>query len=284
MDDERCQQCRQHRTRICAAAALALISCPAAGQTSNSSDGVLLTVNGDTLSGTNGGAGVAAAWLHNFDDQTLAEIGAEHQGISNAEWTLCRLDGSLSRGDPDARYTFYGDAREGAGRIGASAFDYSVVDGGVITTWSQRWFVQFEDRQIDVASTNGNLPKVGLMFLWDHRWLMSAAYAYSVGGNLGTRLTTASLQESGARFNALLGLAFGQAAPPVVDLQAALVLPGRMLREGYAGLSLPLPSWHAELSVVADYVDLAGTRRATLTLSYLQRLGHATAAANKPPG
>jgi hypothetical protein len=264
--------------------ALALASFPAAGETSSPSDGLLLTVNGDTLSGTNGGAGVAVAWLHNFDDATLAEVGAEHQAISNAEWTLCRLDGSVTRGDPNARYTLYGDAREGAGHIGGSAFDYSVVDGGVITAWSQRWFVQLEDRQINVATTNGNLPKVGLMSLWDHRWLGSASYAYSVGGNLGTRLTAVSLQEIGARFNALMGIAFGQAAPPVVDLQAGLVLPGRMLKEGYAGLSMPLPSWHAELSLIADYVDLAGTRRATLTLSYLRHLGSATAPPSKPAG
>jgi hypothetical protein len=74
----------------------------------------------------------------------------------------------------------------------------------------------------------------------------------------------------------------GQAAPPVVDLQAGLVLPGRMLKEGYAGLTMPLSSWHAELSLIADYVDLAGTRRATLTLSYLQHLGSRTAAASQP--
>jgi hypothetical protein len=280
MDGER----RSRSARSCVAVALALTSFSAAGQTSSPSDGLLLTVNGDTLSGTNGGGGVALAWLHNFDDQTLAEVGAEHQAISNAEWTLCRLDGSLTRGSPDARYTFYGDAREGAGHIGDSGFDYSVVDGGMITGWSQRWFVQLEDRQIDVATTNGNLPKVGLMFLWDHRWLGSASYAYSVGGNLGTRLTTVSLQETGARFNALLGIAFGQAAPPVIDLQAGVVIPGRMLREGYAGLTIPLPSWHGELSVIADYVDLAGTRRATLTLSYLRRLGSTTAAVGKPAG
>jgi hypothetical protein len=273
---------RTHRGRTRLVLVLALVGCRTAVATADAPDQLLLTVNGETLSGTNGGAGVTVGWLHNFDAQTLTEIGAEHQAISNAQWTLCLLDGSLTRGDPDARYTFYADAREGAGDIGASAFHYSVLTGGVIGTWSQRWSVQLEDRQIDVSSTNGNLPKIGLMFLWSHRWLVAASYAYSVGGNLGTRLSAASLQETGARFNPLIGVAFGQAAPPVVDLQAGLVLPGRMLREGYAGVSTALPSWHAQLSVIADYVDLAGTRRATLTVSYVQRLGSSAGAIGTP--
>jgi hypothetical protein len=256
-----------------------LLCCRAAIATADPSDRLSLTGNVDTLSGTNGGAGVAVGWLHNFDAETLVGVGAEHQQIADAQWTLGSFDGALTRGGADARYTVYGDAREGAGDVGTRAFHYSVVDGGVIGTWSQRWSVQLEDRQIDVETTRGNLPKLGFLYLWEQRWLASVSYCYSVSGNLGTRLTAVRLQESGARFNPLIGLAFGQAAPQVVDLQTGLVVPGLTLKEGYAGASFPVPSWHGELSVIGDYVDLAGSRRAMLTVNYVRRLGSTAGAA-----
>jgi hypothetical protein len=259
--------------------ALLPLCCGLALATADPSDRLSLTGNADTLSGTNGGAGVALAWLHNFDADTLAGIGAEHQAIANAQWTLGSFDGSVTRGGAEARYTFYADAREGAGDVGSSAFHYSVVDAGVIGVWSPRWSVQLEDRQIDVATTHGNLPKLGLFYVWDRRWLASASYSYSVSGNLGTRLAAARLQESGARFNPIIGFAFGQAAPPVVDLQTGLlVAPGLTLREGYAGASFPVSSWHGELAVIGDYVDLGGSRRAMLTVNFTGHLGPAAGA------
>jgi hypothetical protein len=254
---------------------LVLACCRVASTTADPSDRLSFTGNVDTLSGTNGGAGIAFGWLHNFDAETLVGVGAEHQAIANAQWTLGTFDGALTRGGADARYTFYADAREGAGDAGGSAFHYSVVDGGVIGTWSQRWSVQLEDRQIDVQTTHGNLPKLGLLYLWDRRWLASVSYCYSVSGNLGTRLAALRFQESGARVNPLIGVAYGQAAPQVVDLQVGLVVPGLLLREGYAGVSFPVPSWHGDLSVIADYVDLAGSRRAMLTVNYVRGFGAA---------
>jgi len=39
-----------------------------------SDDRIVLSVNGSTLPGTNGGGGGSAGWLHNFDANTLAGI------------------------------------------------------------------------------------------------------------------------------------------------------------------------------------------------------------------
>jgi hypothetical protein len=252
-----------------------LACCRLAAAADDPFDRLSFTGNADTLSGTNGGAGLAFSWLHNFDAATLLGAGTEHQAIANAQWTLGTLDGAITRGGADGTYTFYADARVGAGDIGGSAFDYSVVDGGVIGTWAQRWSVQLEDRQIDVDTTHGNLPKLGLLYLWDRRWLASVSYCYSVSGNLGTHLAAVGFRESGARINPLFGVAYGQAAPAVVDLQAGLVVPGQMLREAYGGASFFVPSWHGDVTVTGDFIDLAGNRRAMLTVNYVRRLGPA---------
>jgi hypothetical protein len=267
-----CLRSRRGRTGAACALFVVLVRAPIA--TADSSDRLLLSGNAETLTDTNGGGGVTVGWLHNFDPSTLLEIGAEHQVISNAHWSVGSLDGSLTLGGTGTRCTLYGDVREGAGDVGSSAFRYSVVDLGAITTWTRGWSVQAEDRQIDVQTTHGNLPKLGLLYLWDRRWLASAAYSYSVGGNLGTRLTTASVQETGTAFNPILGVAFGRASPAVIDLQTGVVLaPGQTLKEGYIGFSMPVHPWHGDITVIADYVELDSSRRATLTVNYMRQLG-----------
>ena len=88
---------------------------------SASDDRIALSANGSTLPGTNGGGGASAAWLHNFDADTLAGVAVEHQVISIAHWTFGSLNGSLSREIGDARYSFYGEAHEGAGDDGSTS-------------------------------------------------------------------------------------------------------------------------------------------------------------------
>ena len=53
-----------------------------------------------------------------------------------------------------------------------------------------KFSVQLEARQIDIDTTHGNLPKLGLTYLWTPRLLTNVSYAHSVGGNLGTELTS----------------------------------------------------------------------------------------------
>jgi hypothetical protein len=265
-------QAWRRRTGL-ATCALGLLNCTTPSARADAPDRISLTLNGSSLTGTHGGEGAALGWLHNFDTQTVAEVSAEHQVLSHTQWTLGGLDGSLTRGQADSTYTWYGSVREGRGVSEGETFDYSTLGAGVIGALGPRWSVQLEDRQIDVQVTHGNLPKLGVQYLWNHQLQASIAYAYSVSGNLGTRLTTARLQAVGLRLTPLVGLAFGQAAPQVVNLQTGTVLPGRQLREGYAGLTVPLPSWRGELTVLGDYLDLAGSRRATLTVNYLFRVG-----------
>jgi hypothetical protein len=237
-------------------------------------DRITVGASGSTLTGTDGGAGATLNWLHTFDPNTVAGIGIDHEAISSAQWTVGSLDGSLTVGSGNTRYTLYADVRQGAGDDASRAFHYAIETAGVLTTYQQRFTVQLEDRQIDVETTHGNLPKLGFSYLWDRAVLTSVGYAYSVGGNLGTRLLTGQVQDVTARWRPLAGFAFGQAAPAILDLQPGIIPPSRILKEGYLGFSFP-KTWAAgEWSVIADYLGLGDIRRGTLTLTYTHHIRH----------
>jgi hypothetical protein len=237
-----------------------------------SDDRIILSVNGSTLPGTNGGGGGSVGWLHNFDADTLAGVGVEHQAISVAQWTFASVSGSLTRELGDARYSFYGDAHEGAGDDGPHAFKYSVVAAGIIGTYFHRLSAQLEDRQFDVETTHGNLPKLGFSYLVNPHILTAASYAHSVSGNLGTHLTSARIDAFTSKANFLAGVAFGRVSPTVLGLE--FVVPGKSLSEGYVGVTKPLPHRRGDLTLVVDYQDLAGSNRVAVTLNYIFHIGH----------
>jgi hypothetical protein len=267
---------RLARLTIAAAAAGWLAPCTAMGADSTpvsvSDDRIVLSVDGSTLPGTNGGGGGSVGWLHNFDPDTLAGVAVEHQVMSVARWTFGSVNGSLTRELGDARYSFYGEAHEGAGDDGPRAFKYSVVAAGIIGTYFHRLFVQLEDRQFDVATTHGNLPKLGLSYLVNPHILTAVSYADSVSGNLGTHLTSARIDAYTSTANFLAGVAFGQVSPTVLGLQ--FVVPGKSLREGYVGVTKPLPYSRGDLTLVVDYQDLAGSNRVAVTINYIFHFGH----------
>lgn len=237
-----------------------------------SDDRIVLSLNGSTLPGTNGGGGGSVGWLHNFDAATLAGVAVEHQVLSVAHWTFGSVNGSVTRDLGDARYSFYGEAHEGAGDDGPHAFRYSVVAAGIIGTYFHRLSVQLEDRQFDVETTHGNLPKLGLSYLVNPHVLTAVSYADSVSGNLGTHLTSARVDVYASKANFLAGAAFGQVSPTVLGLE--FVVPGKSLREGYVGVTKPLPHSRGALTLVVDYQDLSGSSRVAVTLNYIFHIGH----------
>ena len=244
---------------------------------STSDDRIALSADGSTLTGTNGGGGGSVTWLHNFDADTLAGVAIEHQTLFTSNWTFGSVNGSVTRGTGDARYSVYGEAHEGAGDDGPKAFHYSIEAVGVIGTYYHRLSAQLEDRNFDIETIHGNLPKVGLSYLWGPHLLTSVAYSYSVSGNLGTRLTAARIDIYGAAVNFIAGGAFGQASPVIlgaVSNEIVVLVPGHRLREGYVGIAKPLPHLRSDLTLVADYQDLSGSKRATLTLNYIFHVGH----------
>ncbi|MDP9083610.1 MAG: hypothetical protein M3N50_07575 [Pseudomonadota bacterium] len=250
----------------------------AMAESATADDRIALSADGSTLTGTNGGAGASLGWLHNFDAASLAGVAVEHQVLSTAHWTFGSINGSLTRGPDGQRYSVYGEAHEGTGDDGPHSFRYAIESAGVIGTYFHRLSAQLEDREINVDNIHGNLPKAALSYLWSPHLLTSASYSYSVRGNLGTRLTAVRIDEYNATVNLLAGVAFGQVSPIVVGIvsnQAVVLAAGHRLKEGYVGMSKPLQHLRSEIALVADYQDVSGSKRFTLTLSYIFRVGRA---------
>jgi hypothetical protein len=245
----------------------------APAQRSTADDRIVVSADGTTLTGTNGGGGASLGYLHNFDPSTIVGIAVEHQVLAVAQWTFASVNGSATIGPDKQRYSFYGEAHEGQGRDAGRAFDYKIEALGVIGTFDHRLSAQIEDRRIDVESTHGNLPKVGLAYLWGPHLMTTAAYQYSVSGNLGTRLPSVRVDSYWATVNLLAGVSWGPTSPVVFNLPTGLVSQVRQLKEGYIGASKPFPKVRGELTVVADYLDLAGIKKASLTLSYIFHVG-----------
>jgi hypothetical protein len=268
-----------------AALVFALTPLGAAAQQSapSSFDRIVVTGNGSSLTGTNGGGGGSLAWLHNFDPDALLGIAAEHQVLSVSHWTFGSLSGAITVGPGSQRYTFYGEAHEGAGDDNGKAFKYQIEALGVTGTYFHRLSATLEDKQIDVESTHGNLPKVGLSYLWSPHLQTALSYQYSFGGNLGTHLTSGRIDVYGP-VNFLGGFAVGQAAPSVLGF--ALTLPPHDLKEGYVGVSKSFRQLRSDLTFIVDYQHLSGgtatvngvlgtvpvTTRWTGTLSYTWHL------------
>ena len=257
---------------------LALSACllpefAAVAQTSTAEDRIVVGADGTSLTGTNGGGGASLGWLHNFDASTIAGVSVEHQALANAQWTFASLNAGKTIGPENQRYSFYGDAHEGPGHDGLRAFDYKIEEIGVIGTFDHKLSAQIEDKRIDVESTHGNLPKVGLSYLWNPHLMTTAAYQYSVSGNLGTRLPSVRIDGYWATVNLLGGVSWGPTSPVVFNLPTGLVSQVRQLKEGYIGASKPFPKLRSDLTLVADYIDLSGIKKGTLTLSYIFHIG-----------
>jgi hypothetical protein len=229
------------RGLIAAAAVAGLLvpACALHAAPSTVDDRILLGANGESLTNTSGGGGGFIGWLHNFDADTLAGVGVEHQALANAHWTFGSLNGSYSIGQGDQRYSFYGEAHEGGGNSGARALNYHIEAVGVAGTYFHKLSVLIEDRQFYVDTVSGNLPKLGVSYLWNPHLQTGLSYSYS-----------------GEKTFA----------------------PGLRVKEGYVGATLPLPRIRSEVSLILDYQNLTSTfvdsNRFQGNLNYIFHLGH----------
>jgi hypothetical protein len=252
-------------------------------------DRIAVSANGESLTGTSGGGGGSLSWLHNFNADALAGVGVEHQALANAHWTFGSLNGSYTFGPADGRYSVYGEAKEGGGNSGARSIHYRVEALGVVGTYFHRLSVLVETREIDIDTVSGNLPKLGVSYLWNPHFQTALSYSYSAGGNLGTRLVSGRFDIYEPAINFLGGFSFGQATAAVLSYVPAAVclnaeipgctnVPGTKLKEGYVGATLPLPRLRSELSLIVDYQDLSSplvnSKRVQGTLNYIFHVGH----------
>jgi len=260
-------------THVFAVALVVIVPCVAQAAGSTAEDRISLTGTGTRLTGggdTVGGAGEALGWIHNFDVNSVLTLGAEHQTLKNAHWAFGSVGGALTRELGDGRYTFAAEAHEGAGDDGIHPLKYRIEAGGVTATYFHQLSVQLEERRIDVETTHGHLPKLGVSYLWSPHWLTSFSYAVSAGGNLGTRLTSARLDHYSRPVNLFAGGSYGKIAPTILGV--GIVAPGHIYRDGYVGASKTFAR-RTEVSLTAEYLNLSGTKRATITLGFIFRLG-----------
>ncbi len=173
----RCDSCDENSAPFAPCIALLLASSAALGQASTADDRIAASANGSTLTGTNGGAGASLAFLHNFDAATLLAGAVEYQALSVAHWSFGSVNGAMTRGPDDQRYTFSGEVHEGAGDDGPRSFHYHIEAVGVAGTYFHKLSALLEDKRIDVETSHGNLPKFGLSYLWGptfrRRWPIS---------------------------------------------------------------------------------------------------------------
>ncbi len=248
--------------RLAVLALVGVVLLPRIASADGEDDRLALSANGSSLSngsstGSTGGGGASAGWLHNFDADTLITAAVEHQALSVSHWSFGSLSGALSQDfGSNQRYTFSGEVHAGAGDDGPHFFDYNIEAIGVSGTYFHKVTVQVEDRQVDVEKTHGNMPKLGVAYVWNNHVQTAIGYQYSLGGNLGTRLASGRIDFLTSRVNFLAGGAFGQASPTILGVE--LVIPASHLKEGYVGLSKSLPRLRSEITLIADYLRISG--------------------------
>jgi hypothetical protein len=224
---------------------------------------LVLSTNGSTLTGGSGGGGASATWVGSIGRDVVLGAGAEYEQIANAHWTTGNFSGSLGLGG--GKTHLYVEAHEGAGDIGDHAFHYNVASGGILGQLTPELTLQLEERYIDIDTSHGSLPKLGLTYRATLQLSASVSYAKSLGGNLGTRLVTGRIDYVGTRFSALAGLAGGPVAPAVITPGLNVVVPAPQLHEGFVGIGKPFG--RTDWLLLGDYQDVGGTKRTSITLS-----------------
>lgn len=234
-------------------------------------DRLTFTANGSRIIDVDDGAGGALNWLHYFTPDTVFGVGAEHQYIADSKWTFGSLRGSMLFGDPGSRFGVFGEVNIGDGDDDSGDFNYSVAVLGVSQSWGRHVSAQLESRQIDVDTSHGNLPKLSVSYLWTPQLMTTLSYANSVGGNIGTELTTGRIDVYAPYASFFVGGATGSADPVVLNLQPGLTLPVSNLKEGFLGFGKTFK--RGELQLIGDYLKSGDSEKVTVTLSFTSYLG-----------
>jgi hypothetical protein len=237
-------------------------------------DRLTLSGNGSNLTDVGvdeDGYGGSLNYLHYFTPDVIFGVGGEYQSIAESSWAFGSIRGAYGHGAPSSRFTIFGEFHRGNGDDDGRDFTYQVGVLGLSQSIGSHFSVQLEGRQIDIDTTHGNLPKLGITYLWTPSFSTNVSYANSVGGNLGTELTTARLDHYGKHLNFLMGGAIGQADPSVVNLPVGVSLPVQDLTQGFVGIGKSF-SW-GEMQLLGDYLELESSEKITVTLSFTAYLG-----------
>ena len=244
----------------------------AAGSIACAEDRLTLSVNGSTLTGTDGGAGGSIGWLHDFSPNVIAGAAYEVQSIADeAHWHFGSLRGAYTGGEPGRKWSVSGEAHKGSGDDNVHHFTYQIVALGASLPLYENLSLQLEDRQIDIDTAHGNLPKIGLSYVWNPRVQTTVSYADSTGGNLGTYLSSLRFDLFPGTVHLIAGGVIGKADSVVVNLQPGVRVPARTLHEGFLGVSRMFG--RTEVLLLGDYLKLGSSERVTGTLNFTVHLG-----------
>jgi hypothetical protein len=235
-------------------------------------DRIIVSLDGASLTGTSGGEGGNINYLHQ-EGALLVGLGAEYQRLATSRWGFGSLNLAYSHEmTATTRWNVHAEAHEGTGStVGPSRpFLYSIVAAGVGAALPAGIATDLEERQIDVDTSHGSLPKISLSKGWGTHLLTSVGYAHSVGGNLNTSYTLGRVDIYTPAVNLIVGGDIGRVSPAVINLNGVLTSQARHLSEVFAGVTKPLKS--VDLTLLADKIDLAGINRFTVTLSFSVRL------------
>lgn len=239
---------------------------------------LILSADGATLTGANGGAGGSITYLGELSPALLLGLGAEYQHLATAYWGFGSVNAAFNHAlTANSRWDLHFDAHEGSGNTGQISaaspghpFRYSIEAAGLGMTAPGGFAVDVEERQFDVDTSHGSLPKVTLSKSWGPHWLTTAAYAESIGGNLDTEYAMARVDFYGRGFNVLGGASVGRVTPAVVNLAGVLQQAAKHLSEPFLGVTKSIQ--RVDVTVLADDLRLAGITHFTLTLNCLLHL------------
>ncbi|HEX4049949.1 MAG TPA: hypothetical protein VHY19_03610 [Steroidobacteraceae bacterium] len=239
-------------------------------------DRLIISADGATLTGTSGGGGGSVTYLHQPGPNSLLGVASEYQRLAGADWTFVSLNGSYGNAlTANTRWIVHGDVHEGIGNSQAGvnnsqAFHYDIEAGGLGLSLPYGVSVDAEERQFDVDTTHGSLPKATLAKAWGRHVLTTVAYARSYGGNLDTQYEMARVDIYGPGFALLGGASFGRVTPAVVNIPGVLSPAAKHLSEPFVGVTKSLS--RVDLTLLGDDLNLAGIRHLTVTLNCLVHL------------
>jgi hypothetical protein len=253
-----------------AAPAPALSAAPATEQEFVPDNRIILSGDVESLTGTDGGEGGSINYLGQPSANGLLGVGAEYQRLATSNWEFASFTGAYGNAiTPNSRWNVHGEAHEGVGRsstaTSSSDFDYSIVAAGGGLTVPGGLTFDLEERQIDVSTSHGSLPKLTLAQPFGKHLLTTLSYAQSVGGNLDTSYGLARIDVFGHGYSVIAGGTLGRVTPAVINIQGILLVESRHLSEVFLGFTKTIA--HVDLTLLGDNQDLEGIKRATLTLN-----------------
>ena len=220
--------------------------------------------SGSTLTNTDGGWGASVGWLHNFDANTILGLSGEHQTIADSDWNFGTLNLAYGFGQANTRTNLYLEGHQGSGKDPTHSYDYGIWAAGLYQNLTRQLSLQLESRQVDVDTVHGNLPKLGLQYLWTPQLSTSASYSHSISGNLGTRIRTVRIDGYGKKAAYFAGAANGPASPVVINLTTTI--PAVILHEYFIGYGRAFS--RADMTTVLDYQKLGVSEKFTLSVNF----------------